>query len=121
MNNEMISNSFDRLQPKTLKTYINQYEKGPRKMKYEKKACLIGVLVWLVILLPLFQANAAQSENPSENPWEKFGVNLGVFVSALDTTFRIGSGVGLDIDVEEALDLDTSDTVFRTEASWRFT
>lgn len=90
-------------------------------MKYEKKACLIGVLVWLVILLPLFQANAAQSENPSENPWEKFGVNLGVFVSALDTTFRIGSGVGLDIDVEEALDLDTSDTVFRTEASWRFT
>jgi len=81
---------------------------------------LIGVLVSLAILLPLFQANAAQEDNPGEYPWENFGVNLGIFLSALDTSFRIGVGVGLDIDVEQALDLDTTDTVFRTEASWRF-
>ncbi|MBC2709820.1 MAG: hypothetical protein HGJ94_02030, partial [Desulfosarcina sp.] len=84
------------------------------------KICLIGLLASLAILLPAFQAQAAQVDNPGDQPWEKFAVNLGVFLSALDTSFRIGSGVGLDIDVEEALDLDTSDTVFRTEAMWRF-
>ena len=90
-------------------------------MRNEKKAYLIGVLVSLAILLPAFHAQAAQADNPGGQPWEKFGVNLGIFLSALDTNFRIGSGVGLDIDVEQALGLDTSDTVFRTDASWRFT
>lgn len=47
--------------------------------------------------------------------------NLGVFVSATDTSFRIGSGIGLNIDTEEALGLDATNTVFRADALWRFT
>ncbi|MFO7713341.1 hypothetical protein [Desulfosarcina sp.] len=66
------------------------------------------------------QANAAQKNAAGDSPWETFGVNLGVFVSATDTSFRIGSGIGLNIDAEEALNLDATNTVFRADALWRF-
>lgn len=89
-------------------------------MNNKIKVLLIGVVASLAILLHSFQAYAAQVDKPGHQPWEKFGANLGIFVSALDTSFRIGSGVGLDIDVEEMLGLETSDTVFRTDALWRF-
>ena len=90
-------------------------------MRSDKRILWTGVLASLVILLSGFQVQAAQANVQGEDPWEKVGANLGVFVSALNTSFRIGSGIGLDIDVEEALDLDTSDTVFRADAMWRFT
>ncbi|MGD8700970.1 MAG: hypothetical protein PVG51_12520 [Desulfosarcina sp.] len=90
-------------------------------MNERLKIGMIGVFVCLAILWPTLHVQAAQGDNPDQQPWEKFGVNLGAFLSTLDTSFRIGSGVGLDIDVEEALDLDTSDTTFRAEALWRFT
>ncbi len=89
-------------------------------MKFKKVICLIGVLASLAILLPVFQAQAAQVDEQGDYPWEKAGANLGIFLSALNTSFRIGSGVGLDIDVEEVLGLDTNDTVFRADALWRF-
>ena len=72
-----------------------------------------------VILLS--QAAIAEEWNLEEKPWEKFGVDLGVFLAGLDSSIRIGSGIGVDIDVEKALDLDSTNTVFRTGALWRFT
>jgi hypothetical protein len=89
-------------------------------MKFKKIICLVSALASLAILLPFFQAQAAQVDEQGDYPWEKAGANLGVFLSALNTSFRIGSGVGLDIDVEEALGLDSNDTVFRADAFWRF-
>ncbi len=77
-------------------------------------------LATAIMLLTLPQVGIAEEWNLEERPWEKFGANLGVFMSATDSNFRIGSGVGLDIDVEELLDLDTTSTVFRTDALWRF-
>jgi hypothetical protein len=62
----------------------------------------------------------ASEGDAGDNPWEKFGVDLGVFLFKTDSEFRIGSGLGVDIDVEDILGLDDSDTVFRTDASWRF-
>ncbi len=75
----------------------------------------------MVVILFFSQANAAQENAAGDSPWETFGVNLGVFVSATDSSFRIGSGIGLSIDAEEALGLDATSTVFRTDALWRFT
>lgn len=90
-------------------------------MRSDKMFVWIGVLVSLAILLPALPVHAAQGGSHGDDPWEKVGVNLGVFLSALNTSFRIGSGIGVNIDVEEALDLDSSDTVFRADAMWRFT
>ena len=53
-------------------------------------------------------------------PWEKFGANFGVFISSLDSSFTIGSGVGLKIDVEDLLGLDSTNSVFRLDGLWRF-
>jgi hypothetical protein len=75
----------------------------------------------VAVLLAFSQANAAQENAAGDSPWETFGVNLGVFVSATDTSFRIGSGIGLSIDAEQALNLDATTTVFRADALWRFT
>jgi len=72
-----------------------------------------------LILAP--QAAIAEERNLEEKPWEKFGANVGVFLAAVDSNIRIGSGIGIDIDVEEALDLESTNTVFRADALWRFT
>lgn len=72
-----------------------------------------------LILAP--QAAIAEERNLEEKPWEKFGANVGVFLAAVDSNIRIGSGIGIDIDVEEALDLESTNTVFRADAFWRFT
>ena len=80
-------------------------------------------LVTLTTVLLLFfssQVAVAEEWNLEEKPWEKFGANVGVFISAVDSNFRIGSGIGLDIDVEDLLGLDSTNTVFRADALWRF-
>lgn len=73
-----------------------------------------------IVLFLMPQAGWSEERDLEGQPWEKFGVNLGVFISAVDSSFRIGSGVGLDIDVEDLLGLDSTNTVFRTDAMWRF-
>lgn len=72
----------------------------------------------MFFLIP--QSSIAEEWNLEEKPWEKFAANFGVFLSATDSNFRIGSGVGVDIDVEELFGLDSTSTVFRTDALWRF-
>ncbi len=84
-------------------------------------ALSIGFFAAVAVLLAFSQATAAQENAAGDSPWETFGVNLGVFVSSTDTSFRIGSGIGLSIDAEEALNLDATSTVFRADALWRFT
>lgn len=79
------------------------------------------VLVSSAVVFFLIPQMALTSEyRLGEQPWEKFGVNLGVFVASTDSTFRIGTGIGLDIDVENLLGLDATNTVFRTSVLWRF-
>ena len=77
-------------------------------------------LATAMMLLILPQVGIAEEWDLEKKPWEKFGANFGVFVSATDSNFRIGSGVGLDIDVEGLLGLDSTNSVFRTDALWRF-
>jgi hypothetical protein len=75
-----------------------------------------------VVLLSMIQpAVIRAADTEAQMPWEKVGANVGVFLAGLDSSIRIGSGIGVDIDVEEALDLDSTNTVFRADALWRFT
>lgn len=91
-----------------------------------RKFCNLKFLPWLYgvaafgLMLIFSQKISAEERNPYDRPWEKFGANFSVFLSAVDSSFRIGSGIGLDIDVEELLDLDETNTVFRADALWRF-
>ncbi len=95
-------------------------------MKSWTIACL-GILAALLFQVAPLQA-AAEEQSAAQKPaatayppWEKAALNLGLFASATSSGFRIGSGVGVSVDVEEALDLDSSFTAFRADALWRFT
>jgi hypothetical protein len=87
-----------------------------------KKGMRIYVIVFaLAILSP---SVVAAEEGEKAKPWERFSLNVGGFVANLNSDFRIGSqslGVGLDVNPEDALGLDSSLFVFRADALWRFT
>lgn len=91
-----------------------------------RKISNLKLLSWLYsfaavgLMLIFSPAISAEERNPYDQPWEKFGANFSVFLSAVDSSLRIGSGIGLDIDVEEMLGLDKTNIVFRTDALWRF-
>jgi hypothetical protein len=56
-----------------------------------------------------------------DTPWEKFSLNLGYFIANTDTSFRLGSGLGVSVDVEDLLGLDSTSSAGRVGALWRFT
>jgi len=66
----------------------------------------------------LFFIQPAMAE---DTPWEKFNLDLGYFIANTDTGVRLGSGLGVSVDMEELLGLDSTDSAFRVGASWRFT
>ena len=78
--------------------------------------------VFIVAGLLLF-TTPASGENPvsHDTPWEKLSFELGYFIANVNTDLRIGAGLGITVDVEDLLGLDTTNSVFRAKASWRFT
>ncbi|MGB2687497.1 MAG: hypothetical protein WBC36_00785, partial [Desulfobacterales bacterium] len=65
----------------------------------------------------LFSIQPALAENQASHDtlWEKFNVNLGYFISNTNTDLSLGSGVGLTVNVEDLLGLDTNNNVFRID------
>jgi hypothetical protein len=56
-------------------------------------------------------------------PWKKGYINLGSYFAELDSSVRFGStrlGIGIDLDLEGLLGLDTSESAFRFDAGYRF-
>ncbi len=85
-----------------------------------KKILLSFLVVLLFNLIPVFAG--AEAINTSDLPWERFNFRVGGFFNAVDSSIRYGtSGAGLEVNLEDALGLDTSMIVFKTDASWRFT
>lgn len=83
-----------------------------------KRAIPVLLLALIVVAFPqhAFPAGA-------DSPWETFGFTFGGFIADVDSDVRLGlegTGAGVDINLEEALGLDTSSTVFRIGATYRF-
>jgi hypothetical protein len=74
------------------------------------------VLVLLGTVQPLIA-----DDYTNRNPWEKFSFNAGAFLTATNTSLRFGSGLGVSVDLEEALDMSTENSVYRFGGYWRFT
>ena len=92
--------------------------KNHRDMSIKKT---INSVFFLLILTFCNQSVLAENSNSKDIPWEKFSFNVGWFISDINSNFRIGSGVGIDIDAEELLGLESSDSAFRIDSYWRFT
>ena len=82
-----------------------------------KLLCVFFVASLIFFIKPVWAENPASQDTP----WEKFNVNLGYFISNVDTDLSLGSGLGLTVNVEDLLGLDTNENVFRIDGSWRFT
>ncbi len=78
-------------------------------------------LVGIVLLLSLSVGPSAAADTAKDKPWEKFSFNAGLFASRSVTDVRFGSGLGVDINLEEALGMEADTQVFRLESYWRFT
>jgi hypothetical protein len=66
---------------------------------------------------------AEEGTDPKSYPWKRGYLNFGYFFASLDSSFRLGEtnlGVGVGVDVEELLGLDTSDQSWRIDAGYRF-
>ena len=86
-----------------------------------KTKCLLQFLTVLLLigLAPFAFADETQQE---EKPWTRFGLNLGGSFNGYDSNVRLGvKGVGLSVDAEELLGLDTSTSSFAIDGFWRFT
>ena len=67
---------------------------------------------------PASEVKLEAKEAPS--PWEKASVSFGGFVSAFDSTVAFGvNNIGVTINAEDLLNLDSTLTVFRVNALWR--
>ena len=80
------------------------------------RVIVIVFILCFVVALPAMGAESGEEQGP----WETYGLSLGGFWSTLDTSFRVGSGIGLDIDLEELLDMESTTTVFKVGGLWRF-
>jgi hypothetical protein len=80
-------------------------------------------LLLITCLISIFSSTIAfcEEKDSYDGPWEKYSVSLGAFLAETDTNFRVGSGVGLSLDLEKVLNFDSTNTVFRADGSWRFT
>lgn len=84
------------------------------------KRFILTMLICLMLSVTTSPVMGTEAEQ-QKDPWEKYAIIMGGFISRLDTSVRFGSGLGFDLDAEELLDVDANDTVFRVGGLWRFT
>lgn len=63
----------------------------------------------------------ADETKKEQHPWEKMAFTFGGFLSDTNSSVRLGSGAGVDIDLEELLGMDSTNIVYRLDWHWRFT
>ena len=72
-------------------------------------------------MVSLVQPAYAQ-DDMSGTPWERFSVSLGGFGALSNSDVRIGTtvlGGGIDVDIEEALNVDVQQSAVRLDALYR--
>lgn len=85
---------------------------------------ILVAIVTVFLAMPCVSAFAEESDakkKAEDLPWDKASISLGSLVSSTNSNIRLSAeGLGIGIDVEEALGLDTTQTVFRAGGIWRF-
>ena len=79
--------------------------------------CILGVCI--ILSGTVFAAD----KNKSDLPWEKGYLNLGWFFADTNSAFRLGEsnlGLGISLDMEDFLGLDSTTSAFRIDGGWRF-
>ena len=81
----------------------------------------VTMLVTAAMVCSAASQALAQEDSDAQDPWPKWSLSVGAFVADLDNTIRIGApGVGFELDLESALGLKNSQTVFRVDGAYRF-
>jgi hypothetical protein len=78
-------------------------------------------LIGILLLLSIAAGPSAADDTAEDSPWAKFSFNAGAFLSSTATDVRFGSGLGVTINLEDALGLEATNRVFRLDTYWRFT
>jgi hypothetical protein len=80
----------------------------------------VAVLI-VALFLVLAPVSSLAADNTTYNlPWEKFSIQGGAFFAGLNNKVTVGSeGAGVAVDLEQALGLDTQNTVFRLGTLYR--
>jgi hypothetical protein len=84
----------------------------------------VGVILVLAIALVFSSLPVMAAEPGGATPWEKFGINVGGFITTMNSDVRLESGrtgTGTDISAEDVLGLDSHLSVFRVDTFYRFT
>ncbi|MGD8981392.1 MAG: hypothetical protein PVH67_13350 [Desulfobacterales bacterium] len=88
-------------------------------MMFKRKYLFVLLAAGLICFIQPAWATAADSK---DKPWKKFNVDVGYLISGLNTDLELGAkGLGVKVDVEEALGMDTTNSVFKFKSFWRFT
>ena len=91
-----------------------------------KKYTVISILVFAIVMISNSKTAIARGDSTSiyEANWKPFSIEIGGYLTSINSNFRIGednTGVGLDINFEEALGLTTTSATFRGQFLYRFT
>ncbi len=81
------------------------------------------ILFWNILLATTLCQAAYAQDDVSDVPWERLSVSLGYLTAASDSDVRIGRdalGTGISIDVEDALNLDTTHSAANLDVKYRF-
>jgi hypothetical protein len=80
--------------------------------------CSKGKLATAALLAAAMAQPALAEET---GPWEKASIAVGGMLTSMDGSARVGAaGAGLEIDLENVLGLETSQSAFRVDALYRF-
>jgi hypothetical protein len=81
-------------------------------------------VLFLFLFLAAFPQHGFSADPADPNwPWERYSFNFGGFVADVSSDVRLGSarlGTGIDVNLEDALGLDSTSKVFRVGAAVRF-
>lgn len=85
-------------------------------MTNTQAVCVTALIFALIVSQPAFA-----DETPANgSPWEKYNLSVAWFFTDMNTNVRFGSGVGLDIDAEKLLGMESTNAVLRLDGHWRF-
>ncbi len=91
------------------------------KQLFMKKGIVLTNLLLLFAISQICAHNTQTDTVKSPFKWERFSVNFGGFLSGLSSDINLGSkqlGVGVSINLENALGLETNSTVLRSEVDY---